>query len=72
MGVDSVDCLLVLLPVSYYYVFCGSLVSIILLKNNSQSSYICDTEVYLLTDDEVLSPSLIGYSSIQSGIRAMR
>lgn len=28
------------------------LVSIILLKNNSQSSYICDTEVYVLTDDE--------------------
>ena len=26
--------------------------SVILLKNNSQSSYICDTEVYLLIDDE--------------------
>ncbi len=32
--------------------FLCQLVSIILLKNNSQSSYICDTEVYLLTDDE--------------------
>ena len=32
--------------------FLWQLVSIILLKNNSQSSYICDTEVYLLTDDE--------------------
>jgi len=32
--------------------FLCQLVSIILLRNNSQSSYICDTEVYLLTDDE--------------------
>lgn len=32
--------------------FLWQLVSIILLRNNSQSSYICDTEVYLLTDDE--------------------
>ena len=32
--------------------FLWQLASIILLKNNSQSSYICDTEVYLLTDDE--------------------
>ena len=32
--------------------FLCQLVSIILLKNNSQSSYICDTEVYLLTDNE--------------------
>lgn len=32
--------------------FLWQLVSIILLKNNSQSSYIFDTEVYLLTDDE--------------------
>ena len=32
--------------------FLWQLVSIILLKNNSQSSYIYDTEVYLLTDDE--------------------
>ena len=32
--------------------FLWQLVSIILLKNNSQSSYICGTEVYLLTDDE--------------------
>ena len=32
--------------------FLWQLASIILLKNNSQTSYICDTEVYLLTDDE--------------------
>jgi len=32
--------------------FLWQLVSIILLRNNSQSSYICDTEVYLLTNDE--------------------
>ena len=32
--------------------FLWQLVSIILLRNNSQSSYICDTVVYLLTDDE--------------------
>jgi len=32
--------------------FLCQLVSIILLRNNSQSSYICDTEVYLLTNDE--------------------
>lgn len=32
--------------------FLCQLVSIILLRNNSQTSYICDTEVYLLTDDE--------------------
>ena len=44
--------------------FLWQLASIILLKNNSQTSYICDSEV--------LSPSLIGYSSIQRGTRAMR
>lgn len=32
--------------------FLWQLVSIILLKNNSQTAYIHDTEVYLLTDDE--------------------
>lgn len=32
--------------------FLWQLASIILLKNNSKTSYICDTEVYLLTDDE--------------------
>lgn len=32
--------------------FLWQLASIILLKNNSQTSYICDAEVYLLTDDE--------------------
>ena len=32
--------------------FLWQLFSIILLKNNSQRSYICDTEVYVLTDDE--------------------
>ena len=32
--------------------FLWQLASIILLKNNSQTSYICDTKVYLLTDEE--------------------
>ena len=51
MGVDSVDSLWCCY-LCFTTTFLWQLVSIILLKNNSQSSYICDTEVYLLTDDE--------------------